>query len=297
MAGYPERPKFFAHRFCRLLIKSCAAQEIGAEGCWLLTVIAHTEDAKHYKGPVTFWNEQLMPLCAFGSRATLTRARNKAIESGWLHYEAGTKGKAGKYWVLVPGDLEDLDDLPTDENQDEFRSESERQSNGKGDIPVQNCTESDLESAIPFRNCTANETECERNALHNADGMRAPFYPNPNPIPNPKNKRARADPMSAQVEVIYQAYPRKVAKQAALKAIRKALDNIEFDELLEAVTSFSRSPKARGGFCPYPATWFNQSRWLDDRREWDRESDASQPKNSAAYDPHAKEKDPTHGTF
>ena len=116
MAGeYPQRPKFFANRFVRVMAKACLANEIGAQACWLLTVIALTEDAKGYRGPVTYFNEQLMPLVGCGSAETLSRVRAKAIEAGWLVYVPGGKGVAGQYWVATPERNRDWDDAPTDE--------------------------------------------------------------------------------------------------------------------------------------------------------------------------------------
>jgi len=112
MSSYPNRPKFFAHRFVRVLTKTCASQEIGCEAFCLLTIIAHTEDAKHYSGPVTYWNEQLMPICGFGGKDRLVRARKKAVDAGWLHYEPGSKAKAARYWTLIPDKFSQLDDAP-----------------------------------------------------------------------------------------------------------------------------------------------------------------------------------------
>lgn len=77
--------------------------------------------------------------------------------------------------------------------------------------------------------------------------------------------------MDDQVELIYRAYPRKVAKGAATKSIRKALTKVSFDALLAAVDEYARACKQTGkerDFIPYPATWFNQERWDDDRTEW-----------------------------
>lgn len=128
MSEYPKRERFYSHRFCRLLTKCCAAQEIGTEACWMLTVIVHQEDAKKYKGPVSYWNEQLMPLCGFGGRTRLVLARSKAIEAGWLHYEAGGKGRPGLYWTLIPDQYADIPDSPMDEESDQFcRTEIGRQ--------------------------------------------------------------------------------------------------------------------------------------------------------------------------
>lgn len=114
--AYPKRPSHFAHKFVRRLAKSAAAQEIGPEACWLLTVIAHQEDAVHYRRAVTWYEGQLMPLVGLNCRRTLARVRQKAIDAGWLHYEPGRKGVAGVYWVLVPDHAEPFDDSPIGED-------------------------------------------------------------------------------------------------------------------------------------------------------------------------------------
>lgn len=79
-----------------------------------------------------------------------------------------------------------------------------------------------------------------------------------------------------QLDSIYQAYPRKVGRAAALKAIDKAL--LVLAErgtqeptawLLERVEKYAASPAGRQrNFTPYPATWFNQARYDDDENEW-----------------------------
>ena len=83
-------------------------------------------------------------------------------------------------------------------------------------------------------------------------------------------------------ERIYQLYPRKVARGAAIAAIVKALarlpeepidDPLDDPEswLMEKVRHFSLTPAGMAGqYCPHPATWFNQSRYLDDPAEWQR---------------------------
>ena len=116
---YPKRQPYFAHRYCRLLTKTCSAQEIGHVAFALCVTIAHLEDAKRYRGPVTFYNEQLMPLIGVMKWESLDRARRRADDAGWLHYEAGNRGQRlpGRYWVTIPDGLEDLDDAPCDESQ------------------------------------------------------------------------------------------------------------------------------------------------------------------------------------
>ena len=142
---YPDRDQCFAHRFCRLLTKAAVAQEIGPEACWLLSVIVHQEDAIRYQRGVTFYNEQLMPLCGFGGKSRLANVRRKAVQAGWLHYAEGTKSKPGTYWVTIPEGYEDTTDTHCDESTHrECRPESGRQTenavpnwDGMQDVPSQ----------------------------------------------------------------------------------------------------------------------------------------------------------------
>lgn len=71
---------------------------------------------------------------------------------------------------------------------------------------------------------------------------------------------------------IYQAYPLKVGKAAALKAITKALKTVDSATLLAATQEFARAVKGwkkeDAQYVQYPATWFNQGRWEDDRKAW-----------------------------
>jgi len=80
-----------------------------------------------------------------------------------------------------------------------------------------------------------------------------------------KPKSAHAE---AEAEAIYKIYPIKVAKPDAIRAIKKALARIPFEELRAKTEAYA---KARNGdflFCPNPATWFNQERYNDDPATW-----------------------------
>jgi hypothetical protein len=115
MADYPTRESHFAHKLTRLVWRTCAAQEIGTPAAFLVVQIAHTEDAKRYTGPVTYWNDQLQSLMGL-SWDQLNRIRKKAIKEGWLYYEPGRKGKAGKYWTTIPPQYNGLPDGAVDED-------------------------------------------------------------------------------------------------------------------------------------------------------------------------------------
>ena len=72
-----------------------------------------------------------------------------------------------------------------------------------------------------------------------------------------------------QAEIIYEAYPRKVARPAAIQAIRRALQGRDFDWLLWRVQKYAECVEGSSKkFIPHPATWFNQARYDDDPKEW-----------------------------
>lgn len=72
-------------------------------------------------------------------------------------------------------------------------------------------------------------------------------------------------------EEIYQAYPRKVGKEDAKKAIASALKGYDHAYLLDATVAFAAAVNgADKKFIPYPATWFRGGRYDDDRAEWGR---------------------------
>lgn len=78
-------------------------------------------------------------------------------------------------------------------------------------------------------------------------------------------------------EQVYAAFPRKVAKLAALSAIKRAVirESKALGEagarkmIYEATLAFAASPAGnKGMFTPHPATFFNQGRYHDDPSEW-----------------------------
>ena len=107
--------------------------------------------------------------------------------------------------------------------------------------------------------------------------------PGPVPEPGPETSSAKAEPKQSPsprdpIEEIYKAFPRKIGKDNALKAIGKAVDRLKVrghttrqaQEFLYKVTvAFAKSPAGNdGNFTPHPATWFNQGRYDDDQAEW-----------------------------
>ncbi len=88
----------------------------------------------------------------------------------------------------------------------------------------------------------------------------------------------------ATCEEIYAAYPRKVAKPEALRAIGKAISRGTSSAVLLARTKrYAETTDLELRFIPHPATWFNQERFNDDPATW---------KNGASVKP--KEKAPSY---
>lgn len=95
---------------------------------------------------------------------------------------------------------------------------------------------------------------------------------------SPRKASGKADP----IEEIYKAYPRKVGKSAAIKAILRGVQHLKARGmpireaevyLFRRVQSYARSPAGNDGeFTPHPATWFNRGSYDDDPAEWQKKS-------------------------
>lgn len=70
-----------------------------------------------------------------------------------------------------------------------------------------------------------------------------------------------------ECESIYEAYPRKVGRDSAIRAIAKALKVKPYSELLNTVNRYAEKVRKEGTekqFIPHPRTWFNQGRYEDE---------------------------------
>ncbi|XZE21806.1 hypothetical protein SH449x_001713 [Pirellulaceae bacterium SH449] len=163
---YPPREAFYAHRFTRLLFKSCAAQAIGQDAVLLVIHIAHTEDAARYQGPVRFWNSQLNEVLGFRSPKSLNNARSKAVQAGWLVYSRKNDRSDGLYFTTIPKHVLAFDDEPIEP------------------VPVSAPSTESIPLSVPS---TEQEAEQESYALRNrkVTGNDPPPNPVPNPNPNP----------------------------------------------------------------------------------------------------------------
>lgn len=257
--SYPKRPKFFAFKFCRLMARVCLANEVGPETCWLLAVIAHTEDAKQYRDAVTYFNEHLGPLVGAGCVGSLARMRTKAINAGWLHYEPGTKRKAGKYWVTIPPKFEGVGDKALDEDPTEYLSENEQETE---EIPIRKCT-SKLKESVE-ESCRKAEGKLKESAQHST--LYLTLTPDPSPVrafgsteAEPPVCDSPGDPLSSEnknngkslvalrVDQVIEHYkvhhPHSRPGEKERARIRKRLhEGYTVEQLLEAIDGCHKSP-------------------------------------------------------
>lgn len=171
--AYPKREPFFAHKFVRLLTKSCAAQDIGLNAFALLCVIVHQEDSARYCGPVRFWNEQLMSTLGLSPRA-LRDARDKAIQFGWLVYFRENDRATGRYFVTIPGQFSGLSDAPIEEP-----------------CAVRGEVSGEVSGADSHKEVTS---KCTRSEHESAPEPSPPSIPIPVPTPIPKSKEKSCSP-------------------------------------------------------------------------------------------------------
>lgn len=101
-----------------------------------------------------------------------------------------------------------------------------------------------------------------------------------------RERRKPAKVVSSEAEAIFALYPKKVGKQAALRAIVRVLEKVPSDILAERVRTYAgfveRWRKDDRAFVPHPSTWFNEGRYDDDPKEWERPSMAPLPRAQSA---------------
>jgi hypothetical protein len=239
--NYPKREPFFAHKFVRLLTKSCAAQDIGLNAFALLCVIAHQEDSARYCGPVRFWNEQLMSTLSLSPRA-LRDARDKAVQFGWLVYSREHDRATGRYFVTIPEHFSGLSDAPIEEPC-AVRGEASGEASG-----------ADLHKEM-HKEVTSN---CTRSEHETAPEPSPPSIPIPNPIPNPEITTAVAvveapeDPSRTAANHIIQAFTeatgfRAIATKKRIASVRERIrDPVWRDSWLTALEKACQIPALFG---------------------------------------------------
>ena len=183
-----SRPQFFANRVLRLAIKTALAQELGADTLALLCVVAMTEDARRYRGPVTFWNNQLLPLVGFSKWERLDKARKAAVNAGWLVYAPGGRHQPGRYRVTIPAELQEVEDAAVDESK--YPAEGDQTGDQESlDLP-QTDSETEADGGIG--------RESKRGTSRISTGVTSLPVPDPLPVPLPITVAADAAGVSTK---------------------------------------------------------------------------------------------------
>ena len=64
-------------------------------------------------------------------------------------------------------------------------------------------------------------------------------------------------------EMFWENYPRKVGKQAAMKAFIKALKIASVEDIVAGAKRYAEDPNRVDAFTAHPTTWLNAGRWAD----------------------------------
>ena len=99
--------------------------------------------------------------------------------------------------------------------------------------------------------------------------------------PPPSDGAKPPKPPNDDFDAFWAAVPNKVGKGFARKAYGAAVKRLTahlgwtpqraHERLAERMTAFAATPKAKGLYCPHPATWLNQDRYDDDPAMWNKE--------------------------
>jgi hypothetical protein len=103
---------------------------------------------------------------------------------------------------------------------------------------------------------------------HNEADKRTTRKPQSRHTINKNEKNKENENSYSQFEIFWNEYPKKVAKQDAIKAWNKIqFSDGLFELIINKVKLFRETPdwkKENGQFVPMPATWLNGKRWQDE---------------------------------
>lgn len=105
----------------------------------------------------------------------------------------------------------------------------------------------------------------------------------PPAAPDPKREE-KADLEKAAL-AIYDAYPRKISRPDALRAIRKAMTKVDPADLLKKTLEYAAARQGEDDkFTPHPATWFNAERYNDKPETWKSSGPATNGKPPSIFE-------------
>jgi hypothetical protein len=65
-------------------------------------------------------------------------------------------------------------------------------------------------------------------------------------------------------DLFWKAYPKKIAKKAAIKAWTQAIKDTDPKIIIASAEAFAKDKTRQDAFTAYPATWLNAGRWMDE---------------------------------
>lgn len=125
---------------------------------------------------------------------------------------------------------------------------------------------------------TLDKPTSENPTVQNKDYINTPYSP-PRGGRGQTRKQGRHDPDLTHFEAFWSAYPKKRAKDKALRAWRRLNPDEALCRTMAAALEHAKASrewqKEGGAYIPYPATWINGRRWED-------ESDPTSPLDDSA---------------
>jgi hypothetical protein len=213
--SYPKRETHFAHKTFRLMHKASVAAEIGRDAFCIVAVVLHTEDAARYRGPVRFYNAQLMETLGFAKWESFAKARQRAIDCGWLVYSGDGKRSAGQYFVTVPEGYGDICDSPIEESSPEsYPANGYKQGYDQG-------YKAGYDRG--YKEGITGGTIAGQPGIRSGDDVGEPYYPNPNPNPSPENAVVSSLPerlcQTVNEWLAYRSQGKKAYKPAGVQSL------------------------------------------------------------------------------
>lgn len=100
----------------------------------------------------------------------------------------------------------------------------------------------------------------------------------------PKNHPLEPSKKHQEFDEFWSIYPRKVAKQAAMKAWLKAVQSASAEVIIQGARRYADDPNRHPAYTAHPATWLNAHRWSDEplpQRELSKEEQVAKEREEA----------------
>jgi hypothetical protein len=226
-----------------------------------LAEAAEHDGTKAYPGM-----KRLARYCRMSERAVLAHIAG-LIEHGWLVREQrGVRGQNAEFTVIMSKTSQQGEASDTLSGQDRVKRATPFPDQ-QGEAGRSNRVKLGAQQGEAGRNCSSNYPSIpvlDPSLTRDSSDARPSLthvHSNGKPLP----AVAVRDP--EQFETFWTVYPRKVAKQAAEKALTKALkeDSIETIAAGELRwVEYWRNTRTESRYIPYAGTWLNQRRYLED---------------------------------